>query len=473
MAGARRVLWVSTVDFTVAFAVWLMFGILGKPISKEFGLSEIQLSWIIAVAVLNGSLWRLPAGMITDRIGGRKVMTFLLAATAVPAYLVSQAGSYVVLLVLAFLVGFAGNAFSSGIAWNAAWQPREHQGFALGVFGAGNVGASVTKFIGPPIITATAGASYLGIVQGGWRVVPVVYAVLLVTLAVLTWFGTPRQDRIPGAGQPLHEQLRPLRSVRVWRFSLYYVAVFGAYVALAAWLPTYYMDNFGVSLQTAAYLTAVYIFPASLLRPVGGHLSDRFGARRVMYWTLGSMLVTTGILMMPNGHLVVANSDGSTSEYLPYAIGLVPFTALVFLLGCSMGVGKAAVYKHIPEYFPENVGSVGGLVGMFGGLGGFFLPPLFAYTKAWSGFPSSTFFVLFLLTLCCFVWMHVTVLRMLHRHSPELARHLEVPPGADGADGAGRDIARAAVGRPDIPIDTPDAAAPARELVHSGQEDRS
>jgi NNP family nitrate/nitrite transporter-like MFS transporter len=425
--GRTRVLAVSTIDFTVMFAVWLMFGILGKPITEEFGLSEVQLSWIIAVAVLNGSLWRLPAGMLTDRVGGRKVMTFLLVTTAVPAYLVSHADSYAAILVLAFLIGFAGNSFSAGIAWNSAWQPREHQGFALGLFGAGNVGASVTKFIGPPIITGTAGATYLGFVEGGWRLVPVVYAVLLLVLAAVTWFGTPRHDHVPGAGQPLRDQLQPLRQVRVWRFGLYYVAVFGAYVALAAWLPTYYLDNFDVTLTTAALLTALFIFPASLLRPLGGTLADRYGARRVMYWTFGVMLLTSGILMMPNGHIVIDHADGTETEHLAYSIGLVPFTVIVFLLGCAMGVGKAAVFKHIPEYFPDNVGAVGGLVGMLGGLGGFALPPLFAYTKAWFGFPSSTFFVLFVLTAVCALWMHWTVVHMLHEETPELAGRIERP----------------------------------------------
>jgi MFS transporter, NNP family, nitrate/nitrite transporter len=336
--ASTRVLWLSTTGFTLMFAVWLMFGILGKPIQQEFGLTEVELSWIVAAAALNGSLWRLPTGMVTDRIGGRKVMTFLLAATAVPAFLVSRADSYAMVLVLAFFVGFGGNSFAAGIAWNSAWQPRERQGFALGLFGAGNVGASVTKFIGPPLIAGTAGASYFGVIAGGWRLVPVVYAALLLVMAALTWFGTPSQDRAPGTGQPLRQQVRPLRSMRVWRFSLYYVSVFGAYVALAAWLPTYYMDNFAVSLQTAALLTATYIFPASLLRPYGGHLSDRLGARRVMYWTFGTMLVVTGILMMPNGHIVISHPDGTQSEHLAYSIGLVPFAVLVFVLQAHPGV---------------------------------------------------------------------------------------------------------------------------------------
>lgn len=209
LRAANRVMWISTIGFTIMFAAWLMFGILGVKIQEELGLTKVEFSWIAAVAILNGSLWRLPAGMITDRIGGRKVMTYLLASSAIPAYFVSQAESYTMLLILAFLVGFAGNSFTAGTAWNAAWQPRERQGFALGLFGAGNVGASVTKLIGPGIIGATTGSVYLGFIEGGWRFIPVLYAVLLVLMALVTWFGTPSQDKMPGHGTPLNVQLAP------------------------------------------------------------------------------------------------------------------------------------------------------------------------------------------------------------------------------------------------------------------------
>lgn len=427
LRAANRVMWISTIGFTIMFAAWLMFGILGVKIQEELGLTKVEFSWIAAVAILNGSLWRLPAGMITDRIGGRKVMTYLLASSAIPAYFVSQAESYTMLLILAFLVGFAGNSFTAGTAWNAAWQPRERQGFALGLFGAGNVGASVTKLIGPGIIGATTGSVYLGFIEGGWRFIPVLYAVLLVLMALVTWFGTPSQDKMPGHGTPLNVQLAPLGTIRAWRFSLYYVAVFGAYVALSSVLPTYYVTNFDVSLATAGFLTAVFIFPASLLRPLGGWLADRWGARRVMYLSFGLMLLTSGILMMPDGYIVITHPDGSTTEHLRYAMGVVPFTIMLFLLGSAMGIGKAGVYKHIPEYFPGRVGSVGGLVGMLGGLGGFFLPPLFAYAELWSGFPTATFFVMFLLTLVCAVWMHIVVLRLLREHAPGVSGKLKDP----------------------------------------------
>jgi NNP family nitrate/nitrite transporter-like MFS transporter len=432
--GRVSVLVWSTLGFTLMFAVWLMFGVLGIPIRDEFGLSDVQLSWITAVAVLNGALWRLPAGIVADRFGGRRVFIAMLAFTAIPAYLVSHATSYATLLLYAFLVGFAGNSFSVGIAWVSAWWPQSRQGFALGVFGAGNVGASVTKFIGPALITAVPAAGLLGgVIPGGWRFVPFLYMLLLVVTAAATWAFTPKQEIRPAASRSLGSMLRPLREARVWRFSLYYVVVFGSYVALAAWLPKYYVDVYDLPLQQAALLTALFIFPASLLRPFGGIASDRFGARKVMYVTFAVMLVSTGILMMPYGHVVLARADGTTSEVLPWSVGTTTFTILVFIMGCAMGIGKAAVFKHIPEYFPDDVGAVGGLVGSLGALGGFFLPPLFAYAAAWSGMPQATFLVVFVVTLIAAIWMHVTVMSMLHRASPDLADKFEHDPDAGAA----------------------------------------
>ena len=424
--GRVPVLVWSTLGFTLMFAVWLMFGVLGIPIREEFGLSDVQLAWITAVAVLNGAIWRLPAGIAADRWGGKRVFIAILAVTAIPAYLVSQATSYGWLLVCAFLVGFAGNSFSVGIAWVSAWWPQNRQGMALGVFGAGNVGASVTKFIGPALIVTVPAAGYLGgVIPGGWRFVPFLYMALLLLMAVATWLFTPHREIKPSSGRSLASMVRPLKTVRVWRFSLYYVVVFGAYVALAAWLPKYYVDVYGLELKQAALLTALFIFPASLLRPFGGIASDRFGARKVMYATFITMLIASGILMMPYGHIVLSRSDGTTSDVMPWSVNVTMFTIIVFVMGCAMGVGKAAVYKHIPEYFPNDVGAVGGLVGSLGALGGFFLPPLFAYAAAWTGMPQATFFVVFLVTLIAALWMHLTVVSMLHAASPDLKDKFE------------------------------------------------
>ena len=430
--GRYRVLITSTIAFTLMFAVWLQFGILGIPIQKEFGLSDTAFYWLTALPVLNGAIWRLGTGILADRWGGRIVMTALLVVAAIPTYLLAGTHNPTLLFVLAFLIGFAGNSFSAGIAWNSAWFPRSQQGFALGVFGAGNVGASVTKLIGPAIIAGTAGAAYFGgFIDGGWRLVPVIYAVALIVMAAVLWFVAPKPDRTPGKTIPVRVQLLPLKHLRVWRFSLYYVAVFGAYVALSSALPKYYEVQYGVELWQAGLLTALFIFPASLLRPLGGWMSDKVGARRIMYWTFALMLLTTGVLMMPSGYITIdvatSKSADGTAEVLPWHLGMWQFTFVVVLLGCSMGIGKAAVYKHIPEYFPHDVGAVGGLVGMLGALGGFFLLPIFGYAVALTGIPTAVFGVLFLLTLACSIWMHLTVIRMLHRNSPTLTDDFEQP----------------------------------------------
>lgn len=393
--GAYRVMWMATIAFTLMFAAWLMFGVLGIPIQKEFGLTDVQLSLISSVAIFNGSLWRLPAGILADRIGGKIMITGLLVLSAIFSYLVSLASNYGMLLALAFAVGLAGNSFSVGTTWVSSWFTKNRNGFAMGVFGAGNVGASVTKFIGPAIIAGTAGSVYLGgLVTGGWRLVPVLYSVMLLITAITLWFVCPTPDRKPASGRRLVDQLGPLKEARAWRFSLYYVAVFGAYVALSAWMPKYYVDTFGVSTGTAALLTATFIFPASLLRPVGGMMSDRLGARKVTFLALYIMAVCSALLSLP----MIAN--------------VWLFTVILFVLGCAMGFGKASVFKYVPDYFPGDVGAAGGLIGMFGGLGGALLPPLFASTKAATGLPQSTFVVLLALVVFCIAWLHRAVWNM-------------------------------------------------------------
>ena len=424
--GSTRVLSLSTFAFTLMFAVWLMFGVLGIPIQKEFGISDSQLAWLSSVAILNGSIWRLFLGVLTDRIGGKRVTIAMLLVTSVPAYLLAHMTlNYHWLLVLAFLIGFAGNLFSVGIAWNSHWFPRERQGFALGLFGAGNVGASATKFIGPAVIASTIGGSYLGgIIPGGWRFVPALYSVLLVLTAIVIFFFTPSDNEKIQESRPLKEMFLPLRHIQVWRFSLYYVVVFGAYVALASWMPKYYVTVYGLNLYDAALLTALFIFPASLLRPLGGYLSDKIGARKLMYGTFSTMLFALLLLAAPFGYIVLETPDGP-KNVLPYSLGVGQFTALLFVVGCAMGIGKAAVFKHIPEYFPHDVGAVGGLVGTLGALGGFLLPPLFVFVRERTGLPQSTFIVLFLLTLTASACMHIVIMRLLSKESPHLEHRID------------------------------------------------
>jgi MFS transporter, NNP family, nitrate/nitrite transporter len=422
---AGRILALSTCAFTLMFAVWLMFGILSIPLRAEMKLSPVQLSWLAAIAILNGSIWRLLAGILTDRFGGRRMFIALILMTAVPTFMVSYAQNYTQLMICAFLLGLAGNSFSVGIAWNAAWFPPHRQGLALGVFGAGNVGASVTKLIGPGLIAAVPMAGWMsGAIPGGWRFIPFLYGVLLLIMASLVWSLAPVADRMPGRGRPLVQMLRPMRNIRVWRFSLYYVVVFGAYVALSLWLPRYYTDVYGLPLGTAAMLTACFIFPASLLRPLGGYLSDRVGARRVMYWVFGAMTLASLLLMLPPMRIEIPRLAGPTLT-LSFGLNVWTFTATLLLIAISMGIGKAAVYKYIPQYFPDDVGAVGGLVGLLGALGGFVLPPLFAYTEKLSGFPQVAFFALFVFNAASLLWFHITVLQLTRQEAAHVRDEFE------------------------------------------------
>jgi NNP family nitrate/nitrite transporter-like MFS transporter len=413
----RRVLWLSTAAFTLLFAVWLMLGVLGIRIRDELKLTPAQFDWLLAVAILSGSLPRLHFGIWADRYGGRLVMTLTLLLTAIPTFLVCRATSFEELLVCAALFGLAGNSFTVGIAWNSAWFPNHSRGTALGVFGAGNVGASATKFLAPALLATVPAAGFLGgAVPGGWRFVPVVYAVLLVGMAGAVWFWCPTPDRRPGNGRSTAEVLAPLKHARVWRFSLYYVVVFGAYVALAAYLPRYYVDVYGLSLAAAGYLTALFIFPASLLRPLGGWLSDVYGPRRVTYAVFVAMSAALALLSVP------------ASVLDPGAWG---FTVLLLVVGCGMGIGKASVYKYVPDYFPRDVGAVGGLVGMLGALGGFVLPPAFGALARWSGSPQTAFVALLGLTLVSLTWLHLVVTRIKAAARAELgATSIREPVGA-------------------------------------------
>lgn len=421
------VLAMNTFGFTVMFAVWVVFAIVGLQIRKELALGETEFALLVALPVLTGSLLRLPAGMATDWFGGRPLFTALLAFTALPLLLLTVADRYWQYLALGLFIGLAGTSFAIGIAYTSAWFPQRLQGTALGIFGAGNTGASLTKLLAPALMTVVP-AGGIGLVPGGWRFVPFVYAIAVLVAAAIYWTFT-YTDHAHHKKASLAEMLTPLRHVRVWRFSLYYFLVFGGYVALSLWLPKYYMDVYGLDLRTAALLTAVFVFPSGIIRAPGGWLSDRFGARTVMYGVLTTCVVASFLLMFPDVQLAFRvparyAAAGSTLN-LSLRIGPGLFTALVFVLGLAMGIGKAAVYKHIPHYFPDRVGAVGGLVGVIGGLGGFVMPILFGVLAQWTRLPTTTFMFLFVLSLGCLTWMIVVVHRITREAAPRVAEELD------------------------------------------------
>lgn len=404
-AGRHAALGFSTVAFTVCFAVWTIFAIIGVQIKTDLNLNETQFGLLVGTPILTGSLIRVALGIWTDCYGGRRIFTLVMLSAAVATWLLTYAKTYPQMLVAALGVGIAGGAFSVGVAYVSRWYPSGKQGTALGIFGAGNVGSAVTKFLAPFVLLAY-----------GWHTVAQVWAAALVVMAIVFWFGTEddpvqREQRRRGEHpKSAWLDLAPLKNVQVWRFGLYYFFVFGAFVALALWLPRYLIGVYGLDIASAGMIAAAYSIPASIFRAYGGHLSDKYGARRILYWTFLVSIACTFVLSYPPTEYVVRGIEGPIAFELE--VGLVPFTVIVFVLGFFMSLGKAAVYRHVPVYYPESVGAVGGLVGMIGGLGGFVLPIVFGLLNDLTGIWTSCFVLLFVIVSVSLAWMHLSIRRM-------------------------------------------------------------
>jgi NNP family nitrate/nitrite transporter-like MFS transporter len=495
---AIQVLILNTVAFTVCFAAWMANGVLVTFLTGNglYDWDKVQIGWLIGIPVLTGSLMRLPVGILTDKYGGRRVYAILMLLSAIPMYMLSRVDSYTGFALASLGFGLTGASFAVGIAYSSVWFARKNQGTALGIFGAGNAGAAITS-MGAPILLRTLTSGDAGL--EGWRTLPKLYAASLAVMAILFWFLT-FEKKVPAvAGMTLKRRLAPLGHMRVWRFGLYYFFVFGGFVALAQWLIPYYVNVYGVTLVMAGTLATIFTLPSGLIRALGGWMSDKLGARTVMYWVLSVSAVCCFFLAVPRmdiqapGQGVMATRGGEVTavsgselqmgdKVIPLVLRpeetisltndpsaliwphfefwqepvVVPgqtverkellargvthiyfqanvwiFTALVFVLGIAMGIGKAAVYKHIPDYFPDQVGVVGGIVGVLGGLGGFVCPILFGYMLKYSGIWTTNWMFFLGVIVTCLVWMHLVIRRLMLARVPEHLRDIEdVKPGA-------------------------------------------
>ncbi|QYY29897.1 NarK/NasA family nitrate transporter [Cupriavidus pinatubonensis] len=394
-SGAWTTLASSTFAFTICFAVWMLFAVLGIPLKKELGLNETEFGLLAATPVLSGSLIRVPLGLWTDRYGGRVVFFVLMLATVIPIWLISYAHTLWQLLVLGLFVGLAGGSFSVGTPYVARWFPRSRQGLAMGIFGAGNSGAALTKFVAPALILAA----------GTWEIVPRVYSVAMLVTAIVFWLGSrsnPAHRVMTSAGW--REQLAVMRDPRVWRYSQYYSVVFGGYVGLSLWMTKYYIGEYGFDIKVAAFLAACFSLPGGVLRAIGGWISDRYGAHRTTWWVMWVSWVGFFLLSYPQTDFVIHTTTGPQS----FRIALTPavFTFLLFVVGIAFAIGKASVFKFISNDFTHNIGAVSGVVGLAGGLGGFVLPILFGALADLTGVRSSCFMLMYGTVCVSLVWMH-------------------------------------------------------------------
>lgn len=398
-AKAWRVLAVSTLAFTVCFMVWMMFGVIGIPIRKALDLNATEFGLLTAMPVLTGSLVRVPLGIWTDRFGGRIVMTLLMAATVPAIWLMSYATQYWHFIVLGMFVGLAGGSFSVGTPYVARWFPRGRQGFAMGIYGAGNSGAAVNKFVAPAIVVAF-----------GWAVVPQVYAAIMLGATVLFWMLSASDPaHLTGKSASFADQLRTLKDPRVLRYCQYYSIVFGGYVAISLWMVQYYVGEYGMDIRVAALLAACFSLPGGVLRAVGGWLSDRFGAHSVTWWVMWVCWICLFLLSYPQTDLTLLTVNGPRTFHI--GLNVYSFTALMFVLGIAMAFGKASVFKYISDDYPGNIGAISGVVGLAGGLGGFVLPVMFGALMDLTGIRSSAFMLMYGVVWVSLVWMYWTEVR--------------------------------------------------------------
>ena len=303
--GAGRALGLSTFAFTVCFAVWTIFSIIGVKIKQELGLSESQFGLLVATPVLTGSISRIFLGVWTEQFGGRILFPIQMLITSVCVWLLTSADSYPLFLVAALGLGLAGGSFIIGVSYVSRWFSKDNQGTALGIFGAGNVGAAVTNFAAPFLVVAI-----------GWEGTARVYAVVLAVTAVLYYLlartDPVHEERQRSGEKPVSagSQLEPLRNIQVWRFATYYFFVFGAFVALASFLPRYYVGAYGLELTTAGVLAGLYSLPGSVFRAFGGWMSDKWGARFVMYLTFIVSLIVLFIMSYPQTSYIISGIDG-------------------------------------------------------------------------------------------------------------------------------------------------------------------
>jgi MFS transporter, NNP family, nitrate/nitrite transporter len=386
----------STLSFTVCFAVWVMFSIIGIPIKELLSLSETEFGLLAAIPILTGSLIRLPLGMLTDKFGGRPVFFLLMLSCVAPLYMIGHATKYWQFLVLGLFVGLAGGSFSVGISYCARWFEKNRQGLAMGIFGAGNAGAAVTKFVAPSLVVAF-----------GWQFVPKLYAIGLLLTAIAFWFLTwsDSSHRV-SSKVTVREQLRALKDIRVWEYSQYYAIVFGGYVGLSLWMTRYYISEYGFDIRTAAVIASIFVLPSGALRALGGWLSDRFGAKAVTSAVIWVSWV--GLLMLSLPRTVLTFETVTGPRQLAVGLNWWLFTAILFVVGLMWAFGKASVFKHISDEYPENIGVISGIVGLVGGLGGFLLPIFFGMLVDLTGIRSSAFMLLFVFTTVSVVWLQIS-----------------------------------------------------------------
>ncbi|EHR86174.1 MULTISPECIES: nitrate/nitrite transporter [Staphylococcus] len=363
----------QTLSLVVGFMAWSIISPLMPFISQDIKINPGQLSIILAIPVILGSILRVPFGYLTNIIGAKWVFFCSFIILLFPIFFLGQAQSPGMLMASGFFLGVGGAIFSVGVTSVPKYFSKDKVGLANGIYGMGNIGTAISSFLAPPIA---------GIV--GWQTTVRSYLIIIAIFAILMFFlGDAKEPKVK---VPLGAQVKDLSSnYKLYYLSLWYFITFGAFVAFGLFLPNYLVNNFGIDKVDAGIRSGVFIALATFLRPVGGILGDKFNAVKVLMIDFVVMIIGAVIL-------------GVSSHIALFTIGCLTISI------CA-GLGNGLIFKLVPSYFAKESGTANGIVSMMGGLGGFFPPLVITYVTSLTGSSHLAFILLAVFGILAFITM--------------------------------------------------------------------
>ncbi len=401
---ARRVLLIATLAFAANFSVWTLYAVMGISIKETLDLSSTEFGFLLASPMLTGALLRFPVGFLCEKYSCRKLFIWQMILIIPAIYSLQWVNSYSGYILAGFITGISGVSFTIGIRYVSVWFKRSQQGYAMGIFGAGNAGAAITLALTPVIIR-----------QWGWDSIGVFYSAGMVLMLIVFILIAPEETQYMQKRRETSVgfHLAPLKEIQVWRFGLYYYFVFGSFLALLLWLPQYYMNTYNLKLETAMLFTLLFVSISSMVRALGGWFSDRYGGRAVNWSVFWVCLVCLFFLSYPPTTLTIHGVEKDVELFID--INLWVFTVLILIIGIAQGFGRASVYKVIQDHYPEHMGSVGGTVATLGALGGVTLPVIFGIAVDLIGIHTACFMLLYGILAICMAVMYFSIKSEQHK----------------------------------------------------------
>jgi len=394
--GAWRALSLATLAFAANFSVWTLYAVIGLELRESLELNATQLGLFFSAPVLTGALGRIPAGWLSEKYNPKTVFVWQMLLSAPPLFFLPYVDSLLGYIWLGFWIGISGTSFTIGIRYVTDWFESKRQGTAMGIFGAGNTGSAITLMLAPFIVE-----------HWGWDSIGPIYGIGLLLVAFLFMLFAPSRSFTASAPPGRLTLLQALKQGQIWRFGLYYYFVFGSFLALILWLPQYYASAYQLNYAQAMAFTLFFVATSSMVRALGGWFADRYGGRSVNWTVFWVCIICLFFLSYPPTTMTIHGIKQDVQFSIE--INVWVFSALIFIIGIAQGFGRASVYKTIHDYYPQQMGLVGGIVAAMGALGGCTLPIAFGIAVDFFGFYSACFMVLYAVLACCMMVMFLAL----------------------------------------------------------------